>query len=71
MIAFAGFLLEYPVSYYPVASVQGSFLCGTPLEVYECILIPCGLGLPGFVPWEFHYMLSNMNYLVHNVDTHS
>lgn len=49
MIALAGYLLEYPVSYYPVASSEDAVLRDTPLDVYECILIPNSSGYPRFV----------------------
>ncbi|KAF8510865.1 hypothetical protein JB92DRAFT_2937972 [Gautieria morchelliformis] len=46
MIALAGYLLEYPISYCPVGSNEDAFLHDIPLHVYECILIPCGSDIP-------------------------
>ena len=63
MIAFAGYLLEYPASYYPVASSPDAFLCDTPLEVYECILIPSVFVQQRFVLWNHSCYYSIMRYL--------
>jgi hypothetical protein len=47
MIALAGYLLEYPISYHPVCSNgEDAFLRDIPLNVYECVLIPRGTDIP-------------------------
>lgn len=39
MIALTGFLLEYPIAYYPEEE-QVAFLANVPLDVFECKLSP-------------------------------
>ena len=40
MIAFTGFLLEYPISYFPMTMDSTAFFPNEPLDVFTCVLTP-------------------------------